>query len=476
MCRILSIPSQILNVSYNENQLNITLDSGATVSYLRLDIAEQLNLEIFPNNQLALLADQMTRMASLGEVDVVVMLGHVQMRLRALVMKHLQADCFGGTTFHADNGIVTNIREGTVLIHGRYQVSQANPSAYLPINPPPSVYVSDNVAADRDASNHVTTNESPTVSSTPQYRQRSCITKFNAISIPFCKTIYPNDVLKIPLSESIPTAAYIGITPAFPEAYSNNQWCPQVCEMINRHALFKNTSETPLIVRRYSHFRPHPVEVSNLTDILNLDAISVEQISGKESNLVNKLSFQPITKEDPDAVSRIHINKEILSSQQLSRLSQIHSKYRQVFNNDLRNGYNHNAGEFYADFTFTNKPPPTRVFSPQYNKRCTDLQQAKCDELEAQGVLVDPKLHGIPVLHVSPSWIQQKGKAKHKSLQECTLDELRFITAFNSLNDSIRPKPTMSCSANTIFKFLASWECHIFADFLVIHTFSYGAT
>ena len=151
----------------------------------------------------------MTRMASLGEVDVVVMLGHVQMRLRALVMKHLQADCFGGTTFHADNGIVTNIREGTVLIHGRYQVSQANPSAYLPINPPPSVYVSENVTTDRDASHHVTSNESPTVSSSPQYRQRSCITKFNAISIPFSKTIYPNDVLKIPLPESIPTAAYI---------------------------------------------------------------------------------------------------------------------------------------------------------------------------------------------------------------------------------------------------------------------------
>ena len=108
-----------------------------------------------------------------------------------------------------------------------------------------------------------------------------------------------------------------------------------------------------------------------------------------------------------------------------------------------------------------NKPPPTRVFWPQYNKKCTDLQQAKCDELEAQGVLVDPKLHGIPVLHVSPSWIQQKGKAKHKSLQDCTLDNLRFITAFNSLNDSIRPKPTKSCSANTIFKFLAGWQFHI---------------
>jgi len=56
----------------------------------------------------------------------------------------------------------------------------------------------------------------------------------------------------------------------------------------------------------------------------------------------------------------------------------------------LRNGYNHKAGKFYAAFSFITKPPPTKVFSPQYNKKCTDLQQAKCDELEEQGVLVDP--------------------------------------------------------------------------------------
>ena len=92
------------------------------------------------------------------------------------------------------------------------------------------------------------------------------------------------------------------------------------------------------------------------------------------------------------------------------------------------------------------------------------MLQAKCDQLEAQGVLVDPKLHDVTVLHVSPSWIQQKGRAKHKSLQECSLDELRFITAFNVLNDSIRSKPTSSCSANSIFMFLAKWKWHIFAD------------
>ena len=41
---------------------------------------------------------------------------------------------------------------------------------------------------------------------------------------------------------------------------------------------------------------------------------------------------------------------------------------------------------------------------------------------------------------------------------------MRFITAFNTLNDSIRPKPTSSCSAAAIFKFLARWQYHIYGD------------
>ena len=44
--------------------------------------------------------------------------------------------------------------------------------------------------------------------------------------------------------------------------------------------------------------------------------------------------------------------------------------------------------------------------------------QAKCDQLERQGVLVDPKTHDINIRHVSPCFIQQKARAKHKQLDD----------------------------------------------------------
>ena len=187
------------------------------------------------------------------------------------------------------------------------------------------------------------------------------------------------------------------------------------------------------------------------------------------SQMESRLSTPSYTCRRPalnmdESLSQISINENIMSNNQLDRIRQINKSFVEVFDNDLNIGYNHQAGRFFADFSFSNKPPPTRVFVPQFNKKCSDLQQAKCDELENQGVLVDPKKFDISVIHVSPSWIQQKGRAKHKNLQDCTLDELRFITAFNSLNDCIRPKPSSSCSANVIFLFLSRWKFHIFAD------------
>ena len=256
----------------------------------------------------------------------------------------------------------------------------------------------------------------------------------------------------------------MSITPSFPAAIDNKSWAPQICEIINGKALYQNLSDQPLIARKFSHFRPHSVTVHELADLSRYDDSNLNHLKTTSADKSTRNSMtHPIT-DLGESISLININRSALSDEQIKRIDYIHRSFSKVFDNDLNKGYNHYAGRFFADFTFSNKPPPTRVFVPQFNKKCSDLQQAKCDELERQGVLVDPKMYDIPVYHVSPTWIQQKGRAKHKNLQECTLDELRFITAFNSLNDCIRPKPSTACSATSIFLFLSRWRHHIFAD------------
>ena len=92
------IPCQNFLVRYAGVTFLIHLDSGATVSFVRLDWALKLKLKILPNGQLASLADKKTQIQSIGEIDILVIVDNeFVLRLRALVVKNLQVDCYAGT-------------------------------------------------------------------------------------------------------------------------------------------------------------------------------------------------------------------------------------------------------------------------------------------------------------------------------------------------------------------------------------------
>ena len=94
---IVPVPSQVLWTVYGDIKLPITLDSGATISFIRASLVQSLNIPIYPNRQTATLADQHTMISSMGEIDINVTFGGYQLRLRALVVDKLQSPCFGGT-------------------------------------------------------------------------------------------------------------------------------------------------------------------------------------------------------------------------------------------------------------------------------------------------------------------------------------------------------------------------------------------
>ena len=182
MIRLESIPSQVLTVYYDDKPFQITLDSGATTSYIKLDVALFLGLTIDPNDQLALLADQKTRIASLDEVDFNVTLGSVVMRVHALVMRNLQAPCFRGMTFHIDNDIETKIKSGTVTIHGRFVVDQSNPHRVTHVFPPPVQQVTPSKSLN-----------DPTCSYPSGSVHQPLQTVLHAISLPHDAVTFPED-------------------------------------------------------------------------------------------------------------------------------------------------------------------------------------------------------------------------------------------------------------------------------------------
>ena len=58
--------------------------------------------------------------------------------------------------------------------------------------------------------------------------------------------------------------------------------------------------------------------------------------------------------------------------------------------------YQNNEHPYLTTFSFRweNKAPPFRIWVAQFGRQCKYLIQAKCDQLEEQGVLLAPRCIG----------------------------------------------------------------------------------
>lgn len=361
-------------------------------------------IPILPNNQLALLADDKTRMSSLGEIDITLQRGPIEVRLKALVMDKLQADCFGGTTFHYDNDIQARLKSREIKLHNKYTLPQTN--EHLPLPHPPA---------------------------------------HSFLHLNKLTALLPDGQLELSCSDKIlPDSSLVAVQPI-----NNSSWSPQICPVIGRSVLYTNTSQGPVLGDKTTKFlclpttleppKPEPVPPPSPSTSLPKDSINI---------------------------LRQNTNSGVLLPAQLKQLADIHRKHISVFDSNLSSGYNGNSGKFQAclSFKYDKLPESKQCPVPLYNHNCLALQQQLMDQLEQQGVLTDPQKHGIVVKKVSPSFILQKGRAKHKKLEACSLDEIRWVVAFNNLNDDLLPRPSKATSGRNILTFLAKHNYHIHAD------------
>lgn len=398
-----------------ENPFHITLDSGATVSFIRKSYADKHKIPILPNNQLALLADDKTRMTSLGEIDIKLQRGSLEVRLKALVMEKLQADCFGGTTFHYENDVQAKIRSREIKVN-KHTFPQTNEHLHLP---EPSASLSTSVVK---------------------------LPSHTFLHLNKLTTVLPNGIINIPFKDKrMPDQCTVAVQPT-----NNPAWPPQICPVIANSISYTNNTNTPLVGDKTTKFLCLPLTSENIKPNFSVPPPSLPSTS--EPNY-----SQIILK---------NTNKDILNPCQLQRLAEIHTINSHAFNANLTDGYNGKSGKFQAALNFKSEQLPTskQCPVPLYNHKCLALQQQLMDSLEQQGVLVDPQTHNIQVKKVSPSFILQKGRAKHKKLEECSLDDIRWVVAFNNLNDDLLPKPSKQTSGRNVLTFIAKHRFHIHAD------------
>ena len=247
-------PSQVLATSFNNKKLPITLDSGATISFIREDIATSLNIPIQPNSQSATLADKCTTIVAIGEINVIVYFQQCPLKLQALVVADLQAPCFGGTNFHVDNHVVPDLKLGTIMIRGQtYQQS----NTYWRSGEPEAMKINKHTARS-------------TSSRSLQVKEANVMVPGGEISIPLLEH-YDDD--------------QIFITPTFSGA-DPLEWMGQICQISNNQAQYVNKTRSVLKSPKYAHFQatraqlvnPGAQEITNKSCSASTPPASIEQM------------------------------------------------------------------------------------------------------------------------------------------------------------------------------------------------------
>ena len=120
-------PSQILTVFTNSGApVDITLDGGATGSFIKHECAKKHNFKIWPNNQSAGLADSKTNVKSIGYIEETFYRDKWCVKFKGLVVENLKADVYGGQPFMIDNDIIQRPAKNIITVHGKYTVMQTN--------------------------------------------------------------------------------------------------------------------------------------------------------------------------------------------------------------------------------------------------------------------------------------------------------------------------------------------------------------
>ena len=135
------------------------------------------------------------------------------------------------------------------------------------------------------------------------------------------------------------------------------------------------------------------------------------------------------------------------------KFTQLHSRYADVFNNDLP-GYNGKFGAIYAHVNVGDSlPPQRRGRVPQYTRNLLSELQNQFDNLESMGVFAKPEDVGVYAEYVNPSFLVNKPSGGH-----------RLVTSFGEVAKHNKPTPTLTPSVDSTIRNVGSWKYLIKTD------------
>jgi hypothetical protein len=398
------VPSQILTVFTSDKRpLHIELDSNATVNYIRLDVAKAMQFAITPNQQLSVLADGITKLPAVGEINEVFYRNDWSVHFKAVVVSTLHTQLIGGTVFLKSNNILQDFARNTIQVAGKYIVPATSSAMLLPIQP-------QNLLCN--------------ISSRKTLLPGQALT----IPVPFTE----NKVVAVESAEN-------GIASNWPQ--------PQLCAVTRGAITVTNDSESAVILGK---------------DLKQLQVRPTTVLQPPTQALQPQYDKIPAKVDLPE----MPVRTTSIPEQAIQIIQAAHKDHSTVFDKDLTKGYNGASGPHVCRLNWAGQTRPTadQVRMVSYSHELKQLHQAVCDDLTHQQVLGIPQDHNLNVQFVCPSFLRRKPKAKGKPNHLLTKDDVRLVVNFSPVNEHLKNIPSVKTTTNDILVALGRWKCIIIFD------------
>lgn len=406
------INSPYLDAYLGAQCVRITLDSGATSSFIKGSYADKIGLRIQPASQSARQADGETSLPVKGEVHCMLTRGDYSLQLDALVVDKLDTDILAGMPFLTNNDIAIRPAMRQIVVHGSDIIHYGESSVKQASGIQPSA------------------------------RRTQCF----VLKAPArASVILPGDFVELSAPKDAAPDDLWAIEPRFDTQLNNNvpissAWpVPQIIQSVDGHVRLTNNTSEPICVKKYEHLCQARPIVNVHTQPIPHDPYS----KAKTPNPRPK-PFSSTISVDP---------QNNLTPQLVKDFRDLHHKYDHVFDPAISK-YNGASGKIQATVNMGPSLPPQRKGRlPQYNRHTLQELQAKFDELEEAGVFAKPDEVDTVVEYLNISFLVRKPNGG-----------TRLVTSFGEVASYSKPQPSLMPNVDTVLRDIARWKYIIKSD------------
>ena len=413
--RVQVCKSPTLKMTCKRHSISVMMDSGGETNMIKESIVLSLRAEILPSDQSALQADGKTPMTIKGETSIELYFDNKSFTFTGLVVEDLDVDILAGQPFMIANDISLRPAKSLIIFN--------------------------------DGSTYQYQTSSPRVPTSQIRRFSSHIIRAPASNT----TLYPGDHIDVEVPPDLGDQTDLALEPRINNSPVPHLWPePSIVTPSCGKIRITNNTDDPLLLRKNEQFgqihgtspalenQPCPTYVSS---VKSTDGI------GPDPAVVNIKRPQP-------CISDILVDpNHVLPTDIVAKFHAVNSRFRNVFNPKGKL-YNGAFGKVEAVVNMGPTLPPQRKGRvPQYSRdKLVELQE-KFDDLESDGVFVEPNEVGVVAEYLNASFLVKKASGGH-----------RLVTSFGEVAKYAKPQPALMPDINDTLRLIGSWKYLIKTD------------